>query len=175
MAYSQLLRIVPSASTMASFTNEFVGGFVGSPSMNVLDAVVDTTESGVTLRGASTDFAYDLSPVFSDVLEGVEEVRMGIRPEDVRVADAGDPSIATTVDVVEPIGSDNYLYLDLGPEFIARVNSGITPDAGAGIEITFDERDVHLFDPRTGESLTHGVAVAGSDASTPAEAEPTAD
>ncbi|MXR40676.1 ATP-binding cassette domain-containing protein [Halobaculum sp. WSA2] len=156
-------------------TNEFVGGFVGSPSMNVLDAVVDNTDAGVTIRGVSADFAYDLSPEFADVLEGVEEVRMGIRPEDIRVAEAGDASIATTVDVVEPIGSDNYLYLDLGPEFIARVASGITPDAGEGIEITFDETDVHLFDPSTGKSLTHGVAVAGSDASTPAEAEPTAD
>jgi len=156
-------------------TNEFVGGFVGSPSMNVLDAVVDNAGAGVTLRGASTDFAYELSPEYADVLEGIEEVRLGIRPEDVRVADAGDAGIVATVDVVEPIGSDNYLYLDLGPEFIARVDSGTTPTVDTSIEITFDEQDVHVFDPRTGESLTHGVAVAGSDASTPAEAEPTAD
>ncbi|QZP39642.1 ABC transporter ATP-binding protein [Halobaculum magnesiiphilum] len=155
--------------------NEFVGGFVGSPSMNVLDAVVDNDGDGVTIRGTTADFAYDLSPEYPDVFEGVEEVRMGIRPEDVYVAGEGASGIATTVDVVEPIGSDNYLYLDLGPEFIARVDSGITPTAGEGIGITFDELDVHVFDPRTGESLTHGVNAADSAARAVAEAEPTAD
>ncbi|MFC6784566.1 ABC transporter ATP-binding protein [Halobaculum halobium] len=152
--------------------NEFVGGFVGSPSMNVLDAVVDTTETGAVLRGTNADFTYDLGTRASDALEGVEEVRMGVRPEDIRVADDG-RGITTTVDVMEPIGSDNYLYLDIGPEFIARVDSGITPSVGGTIDITFDESDVHVFDTRTGESLTHGSAVSGPDVrETP---EPTAD
>ncbi|SHG91226.1 ABC transporter ATP-binding protein [Halobaculum gomorrense] len=155
--------------------NEFVGGFVGSPSMNVLDAVVDNAADGVTLRGATADFTYDLSSAYADVFEGVEEVRMGIRPEDVRVAGDGSTGITTTVDVIEPIGSDNYLYLDLGPEFIARVDSGITPAVGEGIEITFDEMAVHVFDPRTGESLTYGIDAAESAAHPAAEAEPTAD
>jgi multiple sugar transport system ATP-binding protein len=155
--------------------NEFVGGFVGSPSMNVLDAVVDNTEAGTTLRGTTADFSYDLSGAYADVFEGVEEVRMGIRPEDVRVAGDGATGVATTVDVIEPIGSDNYLYLDLGPEFIARVDSSISPEAGTGIEITFDEQDVHVFDPRTGESLTHGVAVADPAESAAAHAQPQAD
>ncbi|WP_435064280.1 ABC transporter ATP-binding protein [Halobaculum sp. EA56] len=134
--------------------NEFVGGFVGSPSMNVLDAAVTTSDDGVTLRGTRSDFEYRLPADRVPAFEGHDEVRMGIRPEDVRVAAADEAGIEATVDVVEPIGSDNYLYLDLGPEFIARVGSGVTPARGSTVRIAFDEADVHAFDARTGESLT---------------------
>lgn len=52
-----------------------------------------------------------------------------------------------TVEVVEPIGSDNYLYLDVAEDFIARVDSSIEPAVGERVPITFDQAEVHLFEP----------------------------
>ena len=136
-------------------TNEFVGGFVGSPSMNVLDAVVDNTDAGVTLRGVSADFAYGLSQEFADVLEGVEEVRMGIRPEDVEIASEGQAgTVPAEVDVVEPVGSDNYLYVDIGSEdCTVRTPASVRPGEGEMVQLNFLEESVHIFDAESGENL----------------------
>lgn len=133
--------------------NEFVGGFVGSPSMNTLPVVASGDDSGVTL--SNDRVRYDLSGERARRVAdaGVEEIHLGVRPEDVRVVDSG--GIDTVVEVVEPVGSDNYLYLDLGPDFIARVDADVEPAMDDRIQVTFDERDVHLFDARTGDSLLY--------------------
>ncbi|MFC7098895.1 ABC transporter ATP-binding protein [Halobaculum marinum] len=155
--------------------NEFVGGFVGSPSMNVLDAAVEDTGTGVTLTGADGRFTYELTSDTANALAGVDEVRVGVRPEDVRIARDGETGVETAVEVLEPIGSDNYLYLDIGPEFIARVPSDVAPDLGETVRIAFDESDLHLFDPLSGASLTRDDAGADGGDATDAVEPTTAD
>ncbi|QIB73218.1 ABC transporter ATP-binding protein [Halogeometricum borinquense] len=138
-------------------TNKFVGGFVGSPSMNFVDVEVTGSGGSVTL---SNDDGFDYS-LTGDVAQRVSEsgsktARLGVRPEDVTVATGG-AGIPTTVDVVEPIGSDNYLHLDVGTDFIARVDSDVEPTVGDTIEITFDQSAVHLFDATGGDALLSGA------------------
>ncbi|WP_267642080.1 ABC transporter ATP-binding protein [Haloarchaeobius amylolyticus] len=136
-------------------TNEFVGGFVGSPSMNFLDVEVHDEAGRISLKGPD-GFDFQLAEAETSALRRVnsgDDVRLGIRPEDVFVTDGGANAQTTTLDVLEPIGSDNYLYLDIGDDFIARVDSDIEPEPGQQIQITFDSNDVHLFDLETGESL----------------------
>ncbi|WP_424001098.1 ABC transporter ATP-binding protein [Haloarcula salina] len=158
--------------------NRFVGGFVGSPSMNFLDVTAEPTGDGVRLTDEDGAFAYDLTggraQAFGDI-EGGSYV-LGVRPEDVSVAD-GDArdGVPATVDVLEPVGSDNYLYLDLGdgsggfdgddsPAFVARVSADVEPAVGEQVRVVFDESAVHLFDPRDGEAVT---AAAEHAAATP--------
>ena len=133
--------------------NEFVGSFVGSPSMNVLDVDVEHTDDGVTLTNGNR-FKYTLGGERANRVSSakVSTARLGIRPENVAVVEERS-GIETTVEVVEPVGSDNYLHLDLGDEFIARVDSRIEPTTGEIVEVQFDERDIHLFDSRTGNAL----------------------
>ena len=166
--------------------NEFVGGFIGSPSMNFVDVVVEQTDSGMALVGVDEDFRYHLSPDVVDrfgVLESGGEYIMGIRPEDVFPADGTERDTVTAiVEVVEPIGSDNYVYLDLSGEldtgissehgeeidFIARTEASFAPETGEEVDVVFSDEDVHLFDPATGESVlynqgqTAGVTTADS-------------
>ncbi|WP_458210583.1 ABC transporter ATP-binding protein [Haladaptatus sp. NG-SE-30] len=138
--------------------NMFVGGFVGSPSMNFLDLDVTNDKDRVLLRN-DDGFAYELTGSTAESVRRLtaERVRFGIRPEDVFVDDG---SLSTTVEVVEPIGSDNYLYLDLAPDFVARVDSDVNPAAGDTIALGFDQSNVHLFDIETGESLTRNERMA---------------
>ncbi|EMA43263.1 ABC transporter ATP-binding protein [Halococcus saccharolyticus] len=133
--------------------SEFVGGFVGSPSMNVLDVTVETAADGVRLVNGDR-FEYELAGERGERVAAadVTTARLGIRPENVRVT-GGREGTETGVEVVEPVGSDNYLYLDLGPEFIARVDSDVEPETGDVIRVTFDPKDVHLFDATNGDSL----------------------
>ncbi|GAB3410033.1 sn-glycerol-3-phosphate ABC transporter ATP-binding protein UgpC [Haloparvum alkalitolerans] len=129
--------------------NEFVGGFVGSPSMNFVDVRSESTAGGVALVAADEESAFrtTLTGPAAEGLEPNEPYTVGVRPEDVSVVDDG---IATTVEVVEPVGADNYLYLDVSASFIARVPAAVEPATGERIEVDFDESAVHVFD-RDGE------------------------
>ncbi|WP_435345811.1 ABC transporter ATP-binding protein [Haloarchaeobius sp. HRN-SO-5] len=132
--------------------NEFVGGFVGSPSMNFVDVEADPSDDPDSLVGDG--FQYRLSAEFASVLPDGDEFRLGVRPEDVSPASpnaAG--SVTATVEVVEPVGSDNYLYLDVADQFIARVDSSVEPTPGEEVTVAFDESAIHLFDAETGETF----------------------
>ena len=138
----------------ANPVNRFVAGFVGSPSMNFVEVDVSSPGEGLRLTGPNGRFTFDLSPSY--VSRGAEQLRadrytLGIRPENVSVVDGtGSNAITGTVEVVEPVGSDNYLHLDVANDFIARVDSDVSPEPGETVAIAFDESSVHLFDPETG-------------------------
>ena len=135
--------------------NEFVAGFVGSPSMNFLTVAVER-EGGTTRLVGEDGFDYELTDDrLRRAVRGLERLRLGVRPEDVSVSDPGPDAVETTVEVVEPVGSDNYLHLDLGDDFIARVDSGVQPTRGETVHVAFDASDVHLFDAEDGESLLY--------------------
>jgi multiple sugar transport system ATP-binding protein len=128
--------------------NLFVADFIGSPAMNLFDVRLD----GTMLVGEG--FEYELS---DDLVETVQanttgrELVLGIRPEDIRIATGPGPNtVETRVDVVEPVGSDNYLYVTLaGQECTVRASADVRPDPGDTTLLTFDESDVHLFDAET--------------------------
>jgi multiple sugar transport system ATP-binding protein len=133
--------------------NEFVGGFIGSPSMNFLDVVAEDSGSRITLTDGE-GFSFQLSAEYSSALRDAstsDQFRLGVRPEDVYTTDTG--GTQTTVDVIEPVGSDNYLYLDLRPDFIARVDADVEPSPGETVRVTFDESKIRLFERETGDAV----------------------
>ncbi|QLG48170.1 ABC transporter ATP-binding protein [Natrinema halophilum] len=146
--------------------NEFVAGFIGSPSMNFVDVDVESTGSRLRLTGANGGFSFDLSPAYvnnSEVALDSSRYTLGIRPENVTLVDPGAAdSITATIDVVEPVGSDNFLHLDVNSEFIARVDSDVYLEPGDRVSFTFDESNIHLFDHETG----HNVFASKPDAPT---------
>ena len=136
--------------------NKFVAGFIGSPSMNFVDVSVNRGGESTLLQNEAAGFTFELSPEY---LAGHEldasEYTLGIRPENITVVEyPGDGEVARArVEVVEPVGSDNYIHLDVNPDFLARVDADIKPDAGEQVGITFDESDIHLFHPETGHDV----------------------
>jgi multiple sugar transport system ATP-binding protein len=121
--------------------NEFVAGFIGSPSTNFFDVTATPADDGVTLSSMAFETALPI-----DLPAG--EYTLGVRPEDFSVATDGG-HIDTVVDVVEPMGSDNFLYLrpaNGDGEITARVDSAFHPDADTAIPLDFDPADAHFFD-----------------------------
>jgi multiple sugar transport system ATP-binding protein len=140
-------------------TNLFVADFIGSPAMNLFDVRLD----GTTLVGDG--FEYELSEELARTAKangtGTEMV-LGIRPEDISIAtEAGPNTVETEVDVVEPVGSDNYLYVRLaGQECTVRAGADVRPEPGDTVFLTFDESNIHLFDTETRANvLSDGVPV----------------
>jgi len=137
----ELQQVAPPEECYDRPNNEFVAGFIGSPSMNFFDITVTPAADGVEVS----------SPGFQTVLPTDLErgdYTLGVRPEDFVVAD-DDRHIDTVVDVVEPMGSDNFLYLMTEAsdrEVTARVGSEFRPERGDHISLGFDIDDVHIFD-----------------------------
>ncbi|EMA38000.1 ABC transporter ATP-binding protein [Halococcus hamelinensis] len=132
--------------------NQFVAEFIGSPAMNFFDVALD----GTTLRGE--DITYTLSEEYAQrVAERATEdaLVLGIRPEHMTFSDGSTAnSIDAVLEVKEPVGDDNYLYLRSDDtEFTMRVLGQIDQTEGDEISVAFDESDIHIFDKSTGENL----------------------
>ncbi len=142
--------------------NLFVADFIGSPSMNFFDVTLRTNSDG-SADLVDEGFSYTISDrvVGNFDSQDGDELTLGVRPESLHPADESTPEEKTlrgTVDVVEVVGSDNFIYLDLdGKECRVRTRSDIEPDLGSTFAFTFDEEDLHLFDADTEETLAHGT------------------
>jgi multiple sugar transport system ATP-binding protein len=150
----------------------FVAAFIGSPSMNLVEATVDEEE--ITFG----QFRVPLDPARRPP-RGVERVVLGIRPEsfdDAALAPAGRPRVEVTVDVLEELGSDSFVFfhvaamrvavethnasqdeasllVDEQSRFAARVTPATKGRVGEPLELAVDPAAFHFFDVRSGESL----------------------
>jgi multiple sugar transport system ATP-binding protein len=126
--------------------NAFVAGFIGSPSMNLLTATLAGAAVTVTNTATALPVAGAGSPDHRPVL-------LGIRPEDCRLASAGD-GLPARVSVVEPTGAELHIVAEASgqPIIVAlRDRHAIVP--GDLIHIRADPARLHVFDPGTGLRL----------------------
>ena len=101
--------------------NLFVGGFIGSPSMNMIEASVERDDDGVWvafggIRLRMPDEVTSKRPGLTR-FEG-ETVVLGIRPEDIEDAEIetdapNDRRISTTVDLRESLGSEVLVHFSV--------------------------------------------------------------
>jgi multiple sugar transport system ATP-binding protein len=147
--------------------NAFVAGFIGSPSMNLVTMRVTGTEGGgVALE--REDLRIDPPPRHARVLTAYRdrEIIVGIRPDaltDHRSPDEHAVQVPATVEVVELLGSEAYLYAQVaGQSMIARVAPSFDPAPGAQIRLWASLDAMHLFDPETETSVMEGTAAIGA-------------
>jgi multiple sugar transport system ATP-binding protein len=152
--------------------NLFVAAFIGSPSMNVVEATIADDE---------VSFGQFRIPLDSTrrPTRGVERVVLGIRPEsfdDAAFAKPNLPRVDVTVEVLEELGSDTYAFFRVAaphvsaesrdaPDdeatllaakdslFSARVDPETSGRVGAPLQLAVDPGRFHFFDVRTGDSL----------------------
>ncbi|GKZ13701.1 sn-glycerol-3-phosphate ABC transporter ATP-binding protein UgpC [Haladaptatus sp. T7] len=140
--------------------NRFVAGFIGEPSMNFFEM----ERNGDSLVGEW--FEYPLSSETAAELDDAKRVTLGVRPEDVELvaSGSGDHEFRTVVDVVEPMGNENNVYLRFagGDEskpmeeretFVATLSGMRTIEDGQEVIARIPEEAIHLFDAETGTAL----------------------
>ncbi len=133
--------------------NVFVAGFIGSPAMNL--RTVKMVEGGVELAGV-------VVPVDRAILARAsgDKVTLGFRPESLEISKDG--GIPVTVNVVEELGSDAFLYGSLEGsdpthgevDVIARTDPRDPPKLGDVVNLTIRSDEMHLFDAETGERIS---------------------
>ncbi|ART72076.1 sugar ABC transporter ATP-binding protein [Mycobacterium dioxanotrophicus] len=131
--------------------NEFVAGFIGSPAMNLVKLPV--VADGVQVSENST---LDLEREQLTRLNGLSEVTIGIRPEQLEIVDSG--GIEVVVDLVEDLGSEAYVYTHAGSgsgvELVARCNPRTAPKLAQTVRLRkHPDGVVHLFHPQTGARI----------------------
>ncbi|RBI59024.1 sugar ABC transporter ATP-binding protein [halophilic archaeon] len=160
LAEGQLQQIADPETLYDEPANLFVADFIGSPSMNFYDVTLE----GDHLHGDG--FEYRLPVEYRDRIRNRKTgdvLTLGIRPEDIEIIEDGEDAISATVDVVEPVGSDYYVYLHIDQEeCTVRVPSSTDIQEGEQVQLRFNEAKMHLFDHETEENLTvdHGRPVS---------------
>jgi multiple sugar transport system ATP-binding protein len=135
--------------------NVFVGGFIGSPSMNFFDATLVGEEGKLWIDAGSfrVPVPEDRKRLYSDY-EG-KEVVFGLRPEHIHAPQYTPPhiigaDIEAKVEVVELLGHELHLYLEAsGLSFVATVDTRMAPQVGQEVSLVADMDRMHLFDKNT--------------------------
>ncbi len=136
--------------------NLFVAGFIGSPQMNFVDAVVEKADNGYALKFGETS----LKIAKDELADYVgKTVVVGIRPEDLSfdkefLQDGN--TIKANVDLDEMMGSETLLYLAYGDDkLIAKVPSPCPAHTGDDIEMIVNLERLHVFDKETEQAIVN--------------------
>ncbi|MGE5674007.1 MAG: ABC transporter ATP-binding protein [Mycobacterium leprae] len=150
-------QVAPPQELYDRPSNMFVAGFIGSPAMNFLAGTISA--DGNTFDGGSFKLQLPADLAAAARPYAGKKMVLGIRPEDVEA----DPTyvqshpgthVPATIEVVEPLGSEIYLYLKTGENAItARVEPGLTFRATENITLALNTDKVHLFDPETEKAI----------------------
>ncbi|MFF7158631.1 sn-glycerol-3-phosphate ABC transporter ATP-binding protein UgpC [Streptomyces sp. NPDC008139] len=146
--------------------NLFVAGFIGSPAMNLIE--VPITDGGVKFGNAVVNVEREAVQTASD--KGDRTVTVGVRPEHFDIVSENDSSksltkdgpagLAVTVNVVEELGADGYVYgsAKVGDEHkdvVIRVGGRAIPEKGSVLHVVPRAGETHVFATSSGERLTN--------------------
>ncbi|WP_067730734.1 ABC transporter ATP-binding protein [Oceanobacillus damuensis] len=134
--------------------NVFVGGFIGSPSMNFFTGTLSNgyfvMDDQVKLKVPEGKLKALKEHNYTD-----KEVIMGIRPEDIHdelvfIEAAPESKTTALIEVAELMGAESVLYSKISShDFVARIDSRTDIKGGDNIELAFDMNKVHFFDKET--------------------------
>ncbi|WP_421593437.1 ABC transporter ATP-binding protein [Shinella sp. M27] len=135
--------------------NMFVAGFIGSPSMNFLRGEIVEKAGKPALSANGVEFSLD-GYVAGEALQAGRKVVLGVRPEHVKVNEdiPGAETHQATVDIEEPMGADNLLWLKhAGHTLSVRVAGARRFKPGTAVALSFDMGLASLFDAGTEERI----------------------
>jgi multiple sugar transport system ATP-binding protein len=132
--------------------NQFVGSFIGNPPMNFLDGQVQRDNGTVKVNIDS--LALTPPPGLLESYTG-KPILVGIRAENMEALPTSAPdTLPVTVQVVEPLGSQNLLTVTIGADVIkVSTHPDFAVNAGGQIWLRFPSNKIRWFDPQTKQAL----------------------
>jgi ABC-type sugar transport system ATPase subunit len=128
--------------------SRFVARFIGSPTMNMLEAHV--AEDRISVQVADR-----IALKLRRPLSQTGRFTLGIRPEDLHIPGGHQQNNAfqARVDLVETLGSDTVIHCgidDMEDALVARLPGGTRVSGGEKILLGLDATKLHFFNPQTG-------------------------
>ena len=145
--------------------NLFVAEFIGAPKMNTFkcDLVLENGKYYVKPYGAKIEVTGKKAEQLAAKGITSQEIILGVRPEHMTLAEAGDPAaIKSTVLVNEMMGSELHMHVveENGDKLIVRIPTVSLEDDqrkalvyGGTMYATFEGKVMHFFDPQTQQNL----------------------
>ena len=128
--------------------NKFVASFLGSPTMNFLDATVCSCNGAAVVLDLPGGSSIVATPRNADANPS-GTIAIGIRPAHIRICDHGSDTAAVsgTVRIVEQFGTSVILHLDTaaGP-LVVESGSEVESKVGDKLGLALDPSRIHLFD-----------------------------
>jgi ABC-type sugar transport system ATPase subunit len=126
----------------------FVANFIGTPGINIL-------EGEIAMKGGGPVFVNgDISQNLSESAPGASassKVYLGVRPEDLELADDSGPAIKGQADFVEQLGGESLIYLTAasGRKMVVKALGNLKYETGGNIRVKIKPQSIHLFDGQT--------------------------
>jgi len=130
-----------------------VAEMIGSPAMNMIEGHIRRRDERLVFEAGG--FILPLSGKPADALKPHVDraITLGVRPEYIALQ-ANDSAIEATVEAVEALGAESFVYLAVeGQRLIARANNGTAPHPGETTHIAFAIEEAHLFDTTSGNAI----------------------
>ncbi len=124
--------------------NLFVGGFIGSPAMNVIEArVVSSIDDTVELNVCDTSVK-----IISNRVVDNQKISLGMRPEHLSLSGEGEIQLPCVVDSVERLGDIAYVYVLLANEqkLIVLEQGDYEVEPGQELSVKMPLDKLHVFD-----------------------------
>jgi ABC-type sugar transport system ATPase subunit len=165
----RLLQVGGPHDVYARPADVFVARFIGSPSINLLEARLHSNGDGLWVNvpvDSESGLRHRLTGATARALSDGDApvaVTLGIRPEDFVIQRASGPGrLAATVDFIQPMGAISYAILRLTggtgvirerDHLIAAMNPDEPIDRGAQVWLEPRGERICLFDPATGRAI----------------------
>jgi len=141
--------------------NRFVAGFIGSPPMNFLPAVLNFEGCALILEG--TEYAMEISRSLREQLAKGQETSatllIGVRPEGISLTKPeemgkGKISLPGQVEILEPLGNETLARVAVGQhELVCRLEPQTDLQVAQRVTLCFEESAVRFFDQTSGERI----------------------
>ena len=133
----------------------FVAGFIGSPAMNFATALIEAADGAAAVRAGDHAFALPPERAARYAGDGGRDVLLGIRPEHMYRAEGETPRpdcarLATTVEIVEPMGANTLVNFHLGKtSMLVRLDGSAAEQPGDSLALDLDMNRAVLVDPES--------------------------
>jgi multiple sugar transport system ATP-binding protein len=136
--------------------DQFVGGFIGNPPMNFVRGQVQRAGGSYTVRIG--DFTLTPAPEMQSTLAGYDgkAIFVGVRAELMEVSRTAQPdALPVTVEVIEPLGSQNLLTIRIGSDVLkVSTHPDFVVPMGEQIWLRFPMSKIRWMDADTGRAIT---------------------
>jgi multiple sugar transport system ATP-binding protein len=159
MKDGKLLQLDTPLNVYNSPLNKFVAGFIGSPPMNFMKGKIIKKNNALYFDEGNFQVKI-LESMYNKLKGHIEtEITFGIRPENVydrlfASSATPDNTVRVVCDVVETMGSQNYIYFSTNRHiFVSVTDASNYPSIGNMIEVVFDMKMAHFFNSFTEETI----------------------
>jgi multiple sugar transport system ATP-binding protein len=158
MRDGKIVQVGPQSEIYGKPRNTYVATFVGKPKMSLVDGSLDADGENVDFVAEGIRIHLGKRSALGLKEGRWTDVQLGIRAEDVRVVDANAATAAgsfdATVLLLEPIGSDTFVELAVGPaSIVGRIQPDLPLELGQTVRAELAPGRIHLFERGNGDRI----------------------